>query len=42
MCPLATFVRAGGAVQGTLVGTRSTAALDARLTALERTGTAGG
>ena len=42
VCPLATFVGPGGTVQGTLVGTRSTAALDARLSALERTGTAGG
>lgn len=42
VCPLATFVRPGGVVQGALVGTRTTAALDARLTALERTGTTGG
>jgi hypothetical protein len=38
VCPLVTFVSAAGRVQGTVVGTRSTAVLDARLTALERSG----
>jgi len=42
VCPLVTFVRAGGVIQGTVVGTRSTAVLDARLAALERSGASGG
>ena len=41
VCPLVTFVAAGGTVQGTVVGTRSTSALDRRLRQLERSGTAG-
>ena len=41
VCPLVTLVRAGGTVHGTVVGSRSTAALDRRLSELERAGAAG-